>query len=398
MGNYKFFASTPRGLEMPLSLELSKTGASDVRITDGGVHFSGDLEICYKANLYSHTAGRVYLALASKPYRTEQDIYDLAFSVMWNEWFSVKQSFRVDVVATNCPLKSLNYAALRIKDGICDKFRQTDGVRPNVEPHTPDMRIRGFLDENQLTIFIDTSGEVLFKRGFREKTNIAPIRENLACGLLFLSGWEPGIPLLDPMCGSGTFLIEAARISLNIAPGSSRNFAFEKLKNFDPDLWNSTLQTAIENELDDADLPIFGSDVSALAIEAARNNLENAGLADMVKLKKANILDLEAPAESGVMIANLPYGERMGELDEVRKLYPKIGDLLKRNFAGWKACFLTSDLKLPRFIGLATSKRTPFRNGNLDCRMYEFKMVKGSNKLSKQLETAGPTESDGENN
>ena len=169
MEQYKFFASVPRGLEMPLSLELSRIGASNVRITDGGVHFSGDLEICYKANLYSHTAGRIYLVLAANLYRTEQDIYDTAFSVEWNEWFSVKQSFRVDVVATNCPLKSLNYAALRIKDGICDKFRQTDGIRPNVEPHTPDMRIRGFLDESQLTIFIDTSGEVLFKRGFREK-------------------------------------------------------------------------------------------------------------------------------------------------------------------------------------------------------------------------------------
>ena len=144
------------------------------------------------------------------------------------------------------------------------------------------------------------------------------------------------------------------------------------------------MQTAIENELDDADLPIFGSDVSALAIEAAKSNLENAGLADMVKLKKANILDLDAPAESGVMIANLPYGERMGELDEMRKLYPKIGNLLKRNFTGWKACFLTSDLKMPRFIGLATNKRTPFKNGSLDCRMYEFKMVAGSNKPSKQ--------------
>ena len=383
MEQHKFFASTPRGLEVPLSLELSRIGAPNVRITDGGVHFSGDLETCYKANLYSHTAGRIYLALASKVYRTEQDIYDLAFSIEWNEWFSVKQSFRVDVVATNCPLKSLNFASLKIKDAICDKFRKTDGLRPNVEPHTPDIRIRGFLDENQVIIFIDTSGDALFKRGFREKTNIAPIRENLACGLLFLSGWEPGIPLLDPMCGSGTFLIEAARISLNIAPGSSRKFAFEKLKNFDPDLWHSTLQSALENELDDTDLPIFGSDVSALAIEAAKSNLENAGLADMVKLQKANILDLTAPAESGVMIANLPYGERMGELDEMRKLYPKIGDLLKRNFAGWNACFLTSDLKMPRFIGLATNKRVPFRNGNLDCRMYEFKMVKGSNKLSK---------------
>lgn len=384
MSEFKFFASSPRGLEMPLSLELSKIGASDVQITEGGVHFKGGLDICYKANLYTHTAGRVYLALATKSYRTENDVYKLAYSIDWNEWFSPKQTFRVDVVATNCLLTSLNFVSLKIKDGICDKFRETDGMRPNVDPHFPDMRIRGYIDEEQATIFIDTSGEALFKRGFRERTNIAPIRENLACGLLFLAGWDPGIPLLDPMCGSGTFLIEAAKISLNIAPGSSRKFAFEKLRNYDSSLWNKILQEAIENELDDADLPIYGSDISESAVEAARINLENAGLADMVKLRKANILDLTAPAETGVMIANLPYGERMGEVDEMRLLYPKIGNLLKHNFANWKACFLTSDLKLPKFIGLATSRRLPFKNGNLDCRMYEFKMVEGSNKPSKQ--------------
>lgn len=384
MAEYKFFASVPRGLEIPLSLELSRLGASNVQITDGGVHFKGGLDICYKANLYTHTAGRVYLTVGTKTYRTERDIYELAYSIEWNEWFSVKQTFRVDVVATNCFLKSLNFVSLKIKDGICDKFRKTDGLRPNVEPHSPDVRIRGFVDENQVIIFIDTSGEALFKRGFREQTNIAPIRENLACGLLFLSGWEPGIPLLDPMCGSGTFLIEAARISLNIAPGSSRKFAFEKLKNYDASLWNSILQDALENELDDADLPIYGSDISESAIAAARTNLENAGLADMVKLEKANILDLSAPAETGIMIANLPYGARMGEVEEMRRLYPQIGNILKRNFPNWKACFLTSDLKLPKFIGLATSRRIPFKNGNLDCRMYEFKMVEGSNKLSKQ--------------
>ena len=393
MTKLKFFATVPPGLEFPLSIELSKIKADDIKIKDGGVHFSGEMETGYKANLYSSTAGRIFLEIASEQYSSEQDIYDLSYSIPWNNFFSVKQTFRVDVVGQNCPLKSLNFAALKIKDAICDKFRKTDGSRPNVAPHNPDMRIRGFLDESKASIYIDTTGEALFKRGFRVQTNIAPIRENLAAGLLLISGWQPGTPLLDPMCGSGTFLIEAAKMSLHIAPGSSRSFAFSKFKNFDSQLWQNIMEEALENELDDIELPIFGSDISASAIDAARQNLENAGLSEVVKLKKANILDLTAPAESGIMIANLPYGERMGNLDEMRKLYPKIGDLLKHNFPNWNAYFLTNDLKLPKFIGLATSKRLAFKNGNLDCRLYEFKMIKGSNKLSKQdyLETSEET-------
>ncbi len=378
--NKQFFAPCPRGLEIPLTNELTTLGAKEVKATDGGVHFAGDWALCYLVNLYSRTASRVYWKIATADYRNEQDIYDIAYELPWNEWFDVSRTIRVTMVGIKCPLKSLNFTGLKIKDAICDKFRKLVDSRPNVDSNNPDMRIHGFLDEKQIVISLDTSGDPLFKRGVRQETNIAPIRENLAAGILYLSGWKPGIPLLDPMCGSGTFLIEAAQMSLNIAPGIARNFAFEKMKNFDSALWQKISAKAIEDEKDVEELPIFGSDLSLEAIEIAERNLENAGLLEAVTLNVSDILDISAPAESGIIIANLPYGERMGVSEELKELYPKIGDVLKKNFGGWKAYLLTSDLDMPKSIRLSVSRRTPLFNGALECRIFEYKMVAGSNR------------------
>ncbi len=382
---FNFFATCPRGLEVPLSNELSEISAADIRKDDGAVHFSGDISVCYKANLFVRTASRIYWKVSSSEYRDEQDIYDLAYLIPWHKWFDLSRTIRVSMVGIRCPLKSLNFAGLKIKDAICDRFRKETGSRPDVEPNNPDIRIHGFITEKELVISIDTSGDTLFKRGFREETNVAPIRENLAAGILYLAGWKPGIPLLDPMCGSGTFLIEAAQMSLNIAPGISRKFAFEKFKDFDRDLWLKICEKAVEEELDVTELPIFGSDISDDAVEMAKVNLENAGLLEAVTLKCSDILDLSAPADNGIIIANLPYGERMGEINELRELYPKIGDILKKNFSGWNAYLLSSDLEMPKHIRLSVSKRTPLFNGPLECRLFEYKMVSGSNRSKKDV-------------
>ncbi len=380
---FNFFATCPRGLEVPLINELSEISAADIKKDDGGVHFSGDISVCYKANLFVRTAGRIYWKVSSSEYRNEQDIYDLAYLIPWHKWFDVSRTIRVSMVGIRCPLKSLNFAGLKIKDAICDRFRKECGSRPDVDPNNPDIRIHGFVTEKELVISIDTSGDTLFKRGFREETNAAPIRENLAAGILYLAGWKPGIPLLDPMCGSGTFLIEAAQMSLNIAPGISRKFAFEKFKDFDRDLWLKICEKAVEEELDVTELPIFGSDISADAVEMAKTNLNNAGLLEAVTLNCSDILDISAPADNGLIVANLPYGERMGEINELRDLYPKIGDTLKKNFSGWNAYLLSSDLQMPKFIRLSVSKRTPLFNGQLECRLFEYKMVSGSNRSKK---------------
>lgn len=376
-----FFAPCPRGLEKLLADELTAFGAAEAKATDGGVAFSGDWPLCYRANLESRLASRIlWRVQAPKPYRNEQDIYDTVHALSWPRWFDVDCTIRVNVTAIKCPLKSLEFITLRIKDAVCDKFRERDGQRPSVDTVRPDMRIHAFIEGNDFTLYLDTSGEALFKRGVRLHTNIAPLRENLAAGILRLAGWQPGIPLLDPMCGSGTFLIEAVQMSLNIAPGITRSFAFEKLKNFDVAGWNEMRQQSIAAQLPVSELPIYGSDLHGDELKATHRNLEEAGIREAVYLKQANVLEISAPAAEGILVANLPYGERMGELDELAQLYPKLGDVLKRKFGGWTAWLFTSDLRLPKLMRLAASKRTPLFNGAIECRLFEYRMVAGSNR------------------
>ena len=375
-----FFASCPRGLEAVLSNELAALGAQEVRATDGGVHFYGDWFLSYRVNLHSRIASRILWRVAMADYRSEQDIYDTVFALPWGDWFDTTRTIRVNVAAIKCPLKSLDFATLKIKDAVCDKFRTLCGERPNVDTHEPDIRIHAFLEHSRMTLYLDTSGDALFKRGLRQHANIAPLRENLAAGILFLAGWKPGIPLLDPMCGSGTFLIEAVQMSLNIASGIGRSFAFEKLKNFDAAAWQKIRAEARAAQLPVTPLPISGSDLYGDELKAARLNLENAGLLEAVSLKQANVLEVSAPAEHGILVANLPYGERMGELDELAELYPKLGDALKKKFGGWTAYLLTSDKAILKLMRLSPSRRTPLFNGTIECRLLEYKIVAGSNR------------------
>ncbi len=382
--NQKFFSPCPRGLEKLLSEELHALGAEKIRTTDGGVHFSGDFILSYRVNLHSRLASRVLWQIAVADYRHEQDIYDTVYALPWNEFFDNQRTIRVNVTAIKCPLKSLNFSTLKIKDALCDKFRATTGERPSVDTHTPDIRIHAFLEYNHMTLYIDTSGDALFKRGVRQYTNLAPLRENLAAGILLLAGWKPGIPLLDPMCGSGTFLLEAALMTLNIAPGINRNFAFEKLHNFNAAAWQAMCAEAQAAQSPVTALPIFGSDLYGDELKAARLNLTNAGLLAAVSLNQANVLEISAPAEHGILVANLPYGERMGELEELEVLYPKLGDVLKQKFGGWNAYLFTSDLRMPKFIRLAVSRRTPLFNGAIECRLFEYKMVAGGNRKERE--------------
>ncbi|MEO6563718.1 MAG: THUMP domain-containing protein [Nitrosospira sp.] len=372
-----FFAPCPRGLESVLVTELEQLGAASVQGRDGGVQFQGDWQICYRANLESRIASRILWQVASQPYVSEADVYDTTRALPWNEWFSPELTIRVNIAAIKCPLRSLDFVTLKIKDAVCDKFREITGRRPSVDTALPDIRIHGFLDARKCSLYLDTSGDALFKRGLRQNAGEAPIRENLAAGILYLIGWQPGIPLLDPMCGSGTFLLEAVQISLNIAPGSGRGFAFEKLKKFDKGLWNRLKEAAIARQKPKTPQPIFGSDMYGDALADARANLSIAGFAEMVTLKQANVLEISAPASSGFLVTNPPYGVRLGEQQELTELYPKLGDVLKKKFSGWKAYILTADPLLPKFIRLTASRRTPLFNGALECRLLEYKMVAG---------------------
>ena len=381
----KFFASCPRGLEALLAEDLTAAGVKDLKAIPGGVHFVADWPTCYAVNLHSRIATRILWRVAHGRYAKEDDIYKLALDCPWGKWFAATQTIRVDVTAVKSPLKSLEFITLRIKDAICDRFRADTGKRPNVDTREPDVRMHGFITADECTLYIDTSGAPLYQRGLRQKTVEAPLKENVAAGIIRLSGWQPGMPLLDPMCGSGTFLTEAAQMALNIAPGAGgRSFGFQRLKNFQLGVWKDMLDEAMDVEKPAAFAGIYGSDISPVSVRAALANLDRAGLLPAVKLSSGDILEIEAPprgeGEAGIMIANPPYGERLSEQEELAAFYPQLGSALKRNFAGWNCFLLTADLRMPKLMRLTPSKKTPLYNGAIECRLFEFKMVAGSNR------------------
>jgi putative N6-adenine-specific DNA methylase len=376
----RYFATCPRGLEQLLADELSLVSAKSIKLTDGGVSFDGDWAVCYAANLHSRIATRILWQVARGKYLNEEDLFEAAYKLNWPQWFDVKHDFMVKVTGVKCPLKSLEFATLKIKDAVCDKFRQAVGARPYIDTKTPAVRIHAYLAADEYQFYLDTSGAALYQRGNRGASIEAPLRENLAAGILKLSGWQVGQPLLDPMCGSGTFLLEAAMVALDMAPGHKRSFGFEVLKTFEPNIWNKLKTQAATKVKAVSFQKIYGSDVDLRAVRISKKNLEDAGLLAAVQLSQQDIVNVIAPADSGVMVTNPPYGVRIGEEDDLVMLYPKMGEALKRRFAGWNTYFLTNDLTMPKVMRLTPSKRTPLYNGALECRLFEIKMVAGSNR------------------
>ncbi|MEX3977188.1 class I SAM-dependent RNA methyltransferase [Paraburkholderia caribensis] len=414
--SFEFFIPCPRGLEAALAAELAEIAARHLggapfaagAQVPGGVHFKGGWAAGMAANLHSRIASRVLLKIAHRPYRNEQDIYGLALEQRWEQWFSANETLRVDVTAIKSPLRSLEFATLRVKDAICDRLRDKTGARPSIDTGAPDVRVFAFLTATDCTLYLDTSGEPLFKRGWRLDKGAAPLRENLAAGILRLTGWTPGTPLYDPMCGSGTFLAEAAQVALSIAPGVERRFGFEKLKQYDVSAWQ-TLKVAAQEAKRAAragrgDLLIFGSDISDNMLEKARANFERAGF-PALPLKQLDARNMMPPSsEAGILVANPPYGERIevrgrGPRGEIRntgreeggfrraeseaapdmtEFFQSFGDALKKRFTGWHAFVLTSDRKLPGQLRLRESAKTPLFNGALECRLFRFDLIAGS--------------------
>ena len=390
---YSYFCPCPRGLEAALAEELTEIGQLNNTLhvhtqVPGGVHCSGEITDAYRINLYSRIASRCLLRMAHSGYINENDIYDLTLEQPWEDWFGYHHTIRVDVTGIKCPLKSLEFATLKIKDAICDRFRDQFTQRPSVDTKMPDMRIVGFLDARNFTVYLDTSGEALFKRGWRLETGDAPLRENLAAGLLRTAGWKPGIPLLDPMCGSGTILIEAAQMLAGIPPGLHRDFAFEKFGSFVEEEWLAIKEQVKANPLP-AEPTIFGSDISGDAIVMTRNNLNKAGIKFEVPLKQIEAQEIKPQTETpGILLTNPPYGERIGvrgdssiEPDDMAKdFFTAISSTLKQRFAGWSVFLFTADLSLPKMLRLKESRKTPFFNGALECRLFRFDMVAGFNR------------------
>ncbi|WP_374040200.1 class I SAM-dependent RNA methyltransferase [Massilia sp. IC2-477] len=388
-----YFCPCPRGMEAALADELGEIAqqSTTMRVHNqvpGGVHCSGSMVDAYRINLHSHIASRVLMRMGQRSYNNENDIYDLVLEQPWEDWFGVNHTIRVDVTAVKSPLKSLEFTTLKIKDAVCDRFRDQFNKRPSVNTREPDMRIVGFLDQRNFIIYLDTSGEALFKRGWREETGDAPLRENLAAGMLRVAGWKPGTVLFDPMCGSGTILVEAAQMVQGIPPGARRRFAFEKFADFDREAW-----AALKAEIKPNPLPseptIFGSDISGDMVAMTRHNLKVAGILFDVPLKQIEAQHVSPPTQApGILLTNPPYGERIGvrgdstvPQDEMAvSFYSALGTTLKQRFAGWTAFLFTADLGLPKLMRLKESRKTPFFNGALECRLFRFDMVAGFNR------------------
>ncbi|SDC27964.1 putative N6-adenine-specific DNA methylase [Cupriavidus sp. YR651] len=410
-----FFAPCPRGLESALAEELQEiaqypavvaTAPFQVhREVPGGVPFSGDMAAAYAVNLHSRIASRVLLRVAQRGYRHEDDIYALARQQRWDQWFSPDECIRVDITSHKSPLRSLNFTALRVKDGVCDAMRERLGARPSVDTVSPDVRIYAHLTEFDCTLYLDTTGEPLFKRGWRMEKGEAPLKENLAAGILRLAGWVQGQtdrPFFDPMCGSGTFLVEAAQVALGLAPGGGRTFAFEWLKGADNKAWQAlradAQQARERGAAGNAGLQIAGSDISTDMLSMAQANWQRAGLPADARLKQVDARFVQPPFEApGLMLMNPPYGERIAvrgdrrnpeqeaprdEAEEAaaNQFATAFATTLKQHFAGWQAWVFTGDLTFPKRLRLKESRRTPLFNGNIECRLFRFDMVRGGNR------------------
>jgi putative N6-adenine-specific DNA methylase len=377
----RFFAPCPRGLETALAAELAALEAQHVTPTDGGVGFAGARELAYHVNLESRLASRVLWQVAHGGYRSEDDLYRLVQKVRWAEIFRNDRTLRVDVAATRSPLTSLEFATLKVKDAVCDRFRVDTGARPSVDKQRPDVRVHAYLTADTATIYVDTSGEPLFKRGYRRDADAAPLRENLAAGLLALARWEPGTVLLDPMCGSGTIAIEAALTASRRAPGLGRTFGFQKLAWYDGPTWQRIRQRARDRVLPAPPATsapsIHASDIEAGAIAQAQRNAAEAGVAEWIRFEVADVLQRTPPAPSGIIVTNPPYGVRLDDAQRLAAFYPLLGDVLKQRFPGWSAYIFTGDLRLAKLIGLKPSARTPLYNGALECRLFRIDLVAG---------------------
>ncbi len=374
----------PRGLEEPLARECQTLGAQEIRATPGGIICLGGFPLCYRLNLQSRIASRVLWQVGMGTYRDAEDLYRAALQLPWPKWFSVNCRIKVRVVAQESPLKSLEFATLRVKDAICDCFVRELRSRPRIDKRHPDIPIVVFLEKERVIWYLDTTGPPLFKRGWRQSVGEAPLRENLAAGILHLAGWTSDQVLLDPMCGAGTFVIEAALLAYGIPSGRQREFAFRHFQNFDQPVWKSIQQEAQAAVSVNPHITIRGYDQDIQMLSRAQTNLQHAGVSG-VHFQQADVLDLVPPANSGIMITNPPYGVRMGSHAALEDWYPKFGDMLKQRFAGWKVYVLTADFRLPKLIRLAPSRKIPLFNGALESRLYEFQMVKGGNRKSARL-------------
>lgn len=379
MSKFNIVAKTLMGLEQVLAEEIETIGGENIEIGYRAVSFVGDLAILYKSNLLLRTAMRVLIPIAEFDAFNEKQYYEQIREIEWDNYMKKEDTLAVDAIVSTSFSTHSHYIALKAKDAIVDYFRDKYGIRPNVDTFRPTLQINIHLSKNHCNVSLDSSGEPLFKRGYRVAAVEAPISEVLAAGILKLTGWDAQKPIYDPMCGSGTFLTEAALIATNTpAQINRRHFTFQYWMDFDKDLWIN-----IKKEAYDKVLPLttqlFGSDRDRNAIATARKNIAALGFDTQIGLKQLSFEDSQPPFDNGMIVMNPPYNERLRESDN-EEMYKNMGDKLKQSYQGYTAWIISSDYNAIKSIGLHASKKYTTMNGSLECKLLKYDLYGGSKK------------------
>jgi putative N6-adenine-specific DNA methylase len=372
---HHYFATAAKGVEEVLAGELRNLGIEGICVETGGVRFSGDRSVCYRANLWLRSATRILVPLAEFPCDTPQRLYDGVRAIPWHRHLTPDMTMAVDCTLRDSAMTHSGFVALKTKDAVVDTIRDRCGRRPNVDVKDPDLRINVHLVKNRCTVSLDASGTPLDRRGYRLDRTQAPLRETLAAVLVALTAWDGTVPLVDPMCGSGTIPIEASLMALRRAPGlMGRTFGFQRWPDYDPALWRRLADAARQEALAALPAPITGCDRSVAALETARRNSDRAGVTGLVTFVRSAFRDFAPPPAPGVLLFNPPYGLRLGEEEELKPLYREIGDTMKQHYAGYTAFLLTGSKELAKHVGLKASRRIVLFNGPIECRLLRYEL------------------------
>ncbi|MBT4590898.1 MAG: bifunctional 23S rRNA (guanine(2069)-N(7))-methyltransferase RlmK/23S rRNA (guanine(2445)-N(2))-methyltransferase RlmL [Porticoccaceae bacterium] len=397
-----WLATCPKGLELLLAEELQAIGAEGIKETVAAVHFQGSMEVAYRACLWSRLANRILMPLHSFMLNEADDLYQECNDIPWEAHFSAAQSIAIDFIGTSRLIDNTMYGSQRVKDAIVDRIRRIEGERPNVDTKNPDIRIQVRQHKGRVTVSLDISGESLHRRGYRTGQGTAPIKENLAVALLLRANWPAmaaeGGALLDPMCGSGTLIIEGAMMAADIAPGMLReHYGFDQWIQHDAELWQRLIDEAHQRRatgLENLKLDIRGYDANPRVLEYTSQNIENVGLDEHIRLAHKPIDQFGKPtAERGLLLTNPPYGERLGEVDELIPLYQKLGTVLQKNFQGWRAAIFTGNVDLGRETDLSPTKQYSLFNGTIPCKLLVFEdMTSKSAQIAARLSKPAPAQ------
>jgi putative N6-adenine-specific DNA methylase len=370
----KLFATVPLGAEELTAGELCNVGAFEVKAVRGGVGFSGDLRILYRSLLQLRTASRLLVQLGQFDCSSPQELYDGMRELPWGDLLTPLMTLAVDCTLRDSAITHSHFAALKAKDAIVDTLRDKTGSRPNIDTKSPDLRVNLHLAKNHATVSLDASGEPLDRRGWRLDRNDAPLRETLAAAIMLHTGWDGTVPLLDPMCGSGTLLLEGTAIALGQPSGAGREFGLMRWRDFDRKLWEQVLHEEQSNAIESLTVPVLGYDQDPKAIIACRENARRAGLAYQIAFDRKSFEEAEPCGHQGVLVINPPYGVRMGERELLEPLYRKIGEVFKRRFTGWTAYLLAGNPELAKLVGLKPSRRHVLFNGPIECRLLKYEL------------------------